>query len=106
MTHIALKTRIMLGVYVLYVVRRIRSPFVGELFVLGISFAILSFLVSLPHVISNIILTRGSYVFLFDAFQKADMVVELIVLSAFISGCFFVRNITLFTTEKFKNRLA
>ncbi len=106
MTSLTIKTRVMLGVYTLYILRRLRSPFVGELCALGMLFASLSFLVSLPHVISNIILTRGSFTFMIDAFLKTDIAVELLVISAALACGLFVRNITVFTTEKFKGRTA
>jgi uncharacterized membrane protein YkgB len=106
MTELTLKTRVMLGVYTLFIIRRLRSPFIGELFVLGILCASLSFLVSMPHVIENIMITRGSYSFFVDAFTKTQMTVKLLVLSAAVSCGFFVRNITVFTTNLVKERFA
>ncbi len=104
MMPFTLKMRVMIGVYTLSIIRRLKSPFIGELFALGILCASLSFLVSLPHVISNIILTRGSYSFFVDAFSKTHMMVKLIVLSAAASGALFLRNVTMFTTDKLKAR--
>jgi|SRR5579872_4845088 len=104
MMRLTLKTRVMLGVYTVYIIRRLKSPFVGELFVLTLLFGILSFLVSLPHVLSNIMLTRGSYTFFVDAFSKTHMTVKLILVSALASGLLFLRNVTVFTTSRLKQR--
>ncbi len=96
----------MLGVYGLFVIRRLKSPIVGELFALGVLFAALSLMISLPSVLSNIMLTHGSYTFLIDAFTKTAITVKLIVISAALACGLFVRNITVFTTNKVKSRLA
>lgn len=104
MMELTLKTRVMLGVYALYAIRRLRNPFIGELFALGVLLSALSFLVSLPHVFSNIMLTRGSYAFLIDAFEKTDMTVRLLVVSAALACGIFVRNITVFTANQVKQR--
>ncbi len=104
MTQLTLKGRTMFGVYLLYIIRRLRSPFVGEIFALGVFSFLLSLLVSVPHVISNIMLTRGSYAFFIDAFLKTHTTVKLLVVSALLACGLFVRNVTVFTMSRMKQR--
>ena len=96
----------MFGVYGLFIIRRLKNPFVGELFALSILFVALSFLISLPHVIANIMLTGSSYTFLIDAFTKTAITVKLIVISAALACGLFVRDITIVTVNQLKQRFA
>ena len=103
---IPFRQRIMMGVYMIYLIRKLKNPFVSELFIISIFFTMLSFFVSLPHIFSNILLTKGSYNFLVDAFLKTDTTVKLILLSTVIAGLFFIKNISLYTTNFIKTRFA
>ncbi len=94
---IILKNRIMLGVYILYVIRKLKNPYVMPVLFLGLFFLPLTFLVSIPSVVSNIILTGGSYSFVSDAFSKTDMVVQALVLLSFISGLVYMSKISTHT---------
>ena len=104
MIQLTLKGKTMLGVYTLYIIRKLKSPFVGEIFALGIFSALLSLMVSVPHIISNIILTHCSYSFFIDAFSKTHTVVKLLFVSAILACGLFVRNITVFTVDMVKER--
>ena len=106
MTAVELKNRIMLRVYMIYAFRKLRQPILAEAFLLAISFALLSILVSLPHIISNIILTQGSPAFFLDAFTKAQVFVKLIVLTGIITTTIFVWNVSRRTTNLIRTRLS
>lgn len=101
---IILKQRIMAGVYLLYIIRIMKSRFVGPLFVVAVFFVTLSFMVSIPHIISNLIVAHGSYAFVSDAFSKAGIVAKLLAVSSVVPTIFFVRNLGVYTTERIKER--
>jgi uncharacterized membrane protein YwzB len=101
-----LKQRVMFGVYVTYIIRKLKTPLWGELFIITVFFAVLPFFVSLPHVVSNIILTRGSYNFLFDAFIKTNTVVKSMLLLVAVTELFFVKRLSSYTTNLIRARLA
>ena len=106
MKILTLQKRIMWRVYLLYFVRKLKTPFVPELIVIcGLSIA-LSFLVSFPSVFSNVLLTHGSYHFLTDAFLKAGMTVKLILLSTVIVTLFFLHDLGLYTNNLIRTNLA
>ena len=91
---IILKNRIMLGVYALYVIRKLKNPYVMPALFLGLFFLPLTFLVSIPSVVSNLILTRGAYSFVSDAFSKTDIIVQALALLSSVSGLFYVSKIS------------
>ncbi|MFZ2621079.1 MAG: hypothetical protein WAX85_01080 [Minisyncoccia bacterium] len=99
-----LKQRVMFGVYAIYIIRKLRTPLLGELFIMTAFFAVLSFFVSLPNIFSNIILTRGSYDFLVDALTKTDLLVKLMLLPVAITSLFFIKNLSFYTTNYIKTR--
>jgi hypothetical protein len=100
----------MFGVYMLYGIRKLKNPFIGEFFALALCMAVLSFFISLPHVISNMMSSAnsvgGSYDFFTTAFSKTQTTVKLITLGCLAALVLFVRNVTLSTTGLIRNRMA
>ena len=92
-----LKNRIMVGVYLLYVIRKLKNPYILPFLFFGLFISTLSFLVSIPSVISNLILTGGSYSFVSDAFTKADLIVQVLVLMLFVCALIYLRKASLYT---------
>ncbi len=99
-----LEKRIMWRVYLLYTIRKLKAPFVLELLVICSLSLYLSFLVSVPSVFSNILLTHASFNFISDALLKASVIVKLILVSAIIAGIFFVKDLGKFTSGVVKTR--
>lgn len=100
----SLKNQIMFGVYTMYVVRKIKNPYVFPLLAVGGFFAFLSFLISVPSVISNLILAGGSYYFLSDAFSKADAVVQIVLCLFLISLVLYLKKVGIYTIDVIKER--
>ncbi len=101
-----LEKRIMWRVYVLYTIRKLKNPFVPELVILCGLYLTLSFLVSVPSVFANVLLTHGSPSFLAQAFWQTGVIVKLLSISVLISGVFFFRDLGLYTTNLVRTRLA
>ena len=110
MNHTFFKFKVMCGIYTLYIVRKFKTPFVGELFVLAFCMSVLSLFISLPHVIDNMLASTysggGSYTFFTTAFSKTQTSVKLITLASLAALVLFVRNIMLTTTGLIRNRFA
>lgn len=77
MTSLTIKKRIMFGVYTVYFVRKLKNPFVLEVFTLGALVAILFFLVSVPSVMTNFYSSGNLYRSFISAFSHAELAVQL-----------------------------
>jgi hypothetical protein len=93
MTFIDLKKRIMIRVYALYALRKAREPFIAELLLLMFCMTLLSFFVSLSHVMANTPRDVGGFSnFLFVAVRDTRLVVQAILLSMLVAFGLLIRN--------------
>ena len=88
MNAISLKKRIMLRVYVLFVIRKLKSPVVFETSIFVISLLLLSSMVSLHHIVANTPHNLSGFCrFWLSAFTNTGLTVKAIVLvTIFIIG--------------------
>lgn len=100
MILINMKNKILLSVYAIYCVRKLKNPFIAEFFVLLISATILLYFVSVPSVVTNMQASENSYRYFLTAFSSADLLVKSVFVLLGITGLFFVRNITIYTGLK------
>ena len=98
-----MKNRILLGVYAIYCMRKLRSPLVAESFVFAIIAAILLYFVSVPSVLTNMSASENSYHYFIMAFSGTNFVVQSILVAGLITTAIFVRNLT-FRTTRLKQR--
>ncbi len=99
-----MKTKIMFSVYLAYLTRKFRSPFIAEVILFLIFSAILLVFVSVPSVVSNMLASGNFYEYLLAAFSQTDIMVKTILILAAITAALFVKNITLQTVSFFKER--
>lgn len=99
-----MKSRILFGVYIIYCLRKLRSPFVFESFVFVLLATGLLYFVSIPSVLTNMSASESAYRYFVTAFSHTDFLVKSILVLVGITILFFVRNITLHAI--LKTRLA
>lgn len=96
MTHIELKNKIMMRVYMLYAFRRLQEPFVAETVLLFASFGLLFFSVSVSHIIANFAILPHNFFafsnFAFVAIRDTRLTVQVLLLSLAVAGGIFVRD--------------
>ena len=102
---IDLKRKIMLRVYAIFIIRKLKNPFVLEVLIFALSFLTLTYLVSIEHIIANTPHDiYGFYRFSLSAFLGTKYTVKAIVLVAiFILGIWF-KNMARFTYVNTTNR--
>lgn len=101
-----MKKKIIFGVYIIYFARKLRSPFLAESFVmLGLA-VLLSYIVSIPHIVSNMKNCTNIYHYFILSFSKTALLVKLIIVSAVGTAIFFMRNLTVHTSSFIKNKFA
>lgn len=96
MIFINIKSRILLSVYAIYCLRKLKSPLIAKSFVLAVLATILFYFVSIPSFFANMQASEDSYHYFLTAFSNADLLVQLILVSVGVTGLFFVRNITMY----------
>ena len=104
MTILTMKNRIMLGVYLIYAVRKLKSPLVAESVTFAILATILSVFVSVPNVLSNMLDSGNFYRYFITAFSNTNLLVQSVLILVVATLIFFVRNITVHAI--LKTRLA
>lgn len=104
MIKLTLKQRIMSGVYLLYLVRRMKTPLVVESLIFIIVASVLFYFVSIPSFVSNMFESGNFFNYFIMAFSNTDFLVQTALVLALITAVFFVRNITVHAI--LKNRLA
>jgi len=100
-----LKKRILFGVYVIYFVRKLKSPIIAESFIFMILAMILSIFVSFSTVLTNMWASKNYYDYFAVSFSNTDFIVKILLVLVAITALFFVRNLA-FYTLKLKHRLA
>lgn len=104
MTTLNIKNKIMFQVYLVYLLRKLTSPFIAEAVLFLVLAASLLFFVSVPSVFSNMLASGHFYHYMVTAVFQADFLVKTILVLSGATAIFFVRNITVHTL--FKERLA
>ena len=79
-----MKNKIMFGIYLVYLVRKIKSPFVMEILSLAFLTATLSIFVSVPNVLSNMVSSEDLYNFFVIALSNTTLMVQLILIAGFL----------------------
>src|SRR3989344_1644434 len=95
MTIFTIKNRIMFGVYFMYSMRKLQSPFVAESFVFAILAMILSIFISVPSVLSNMLDSGNFYRYFVMAFSNTELLVQTILILTVFIVLLFVRNFPL-----------
>ena len=88
-----LKNRIILGIYAMYLARKLKSPFVPESLVLVILGGIISFSISVPSVLSNMFSAGDFYQYFVVAFSNTELMVQMLLVLALIPAIFFIKDI-------------
>ena len=83
MRTINMKSRIMFGIYLMYLTRKLRSPLIPESFVSVLLSVILSVFVSVPSVISNTFESGDIYRYLVAALSHTTILVQMILVLCF-----------------------
>ena len=92
MKILSVKNRIMLGVYFMFLLYRLRSPFMVEIFALAVLGGALSLFVSIPSVLSNMAESPNVGSYLVTAFSNAEALVQSLIVLAFATVVFSLRN--------------
>lgn len=95
-----MKNRILLGVYAIYCMRKLKSPLVVESFILAILATTLLYFVSIPSVLMNMRTSGNSYQYFLTAFSGADLLTKSALVLVGVMGLFFARNIRIYTGLK------
>ncbi|PIQ66496.1 MAG: hypothetical protein COV96_01195 [Candidatus Zambryskibacteria bacterium CG11_big_fil_rev_8_21_14_0_20_42_18] len=104
MINITTREKIMFGVYVLYTIRKLKTPLVTESLVFLILATSLFYFVSVPSFFSNMFESGNFGSYFIMAFSHTDFLVQSALILAFVTVLLFVRNFTLHAI--LKNRLA
>lgn len=100
MTNSTMKKRIMFHIYAIYLLRKLKNPFIAES-VLFITFvAALLFYVSVPSVMTNMAASGNFHRYLITAFSTTDFLVQTILVLASITILLFVRNIAIHSISR------
>jgi len=94
MTIFTTKNRIMFGVYLMYSMRKLQSPFVAESFAFAALALILSVFVSVPSVLSNMLDSSSFYRYFMISFANTEFLVQAVLIATAATFLFFVRNLT------------
>gem|GEM_PF-5589637 len=89
-----MKKRILFGVYTIYIVRKVKKPFIAESFALAALLAVLFSVVSVPHVMANMSIAHNFFYYFVHAFMSTRFLVQLVVISMAVTTLFFLRNFT------------
>lgn len=81
-----MKTRIMLGIYFIYISRKLKSPVASESLLLVCLAAILSLFVSIPSFLSNISNAGSGYHYFLMAFSNTTLMVQMILIAGAVVG--------------------
>lgn len=101
-----MKNRIMFSVYLAYLTRKFRSPFIAEVALFLIFTTALIFFISIPSVVANMLASGNLYGYLVMAFSQTDVLVKTILILSLITALLFVKNVTVFTVSFFRQRFA
>ena len=95
-----MKNRILLSVYAIYCMRKLRNPLIAEPLVLAILMIVLFYFVSVSNVLKNMLVSESSYTYFLNAFSEADLLIQLILVSIGVIGLFLARNIPIYSGIK------
>ena len=95
-----MKSKIMFGVYLIYFMRKLKSPFFVESFAFAVIGVCLFYLVSIPSVLTNMRASNDFYGYFMTAFFGTDFLVQSTLVLAAVTTLFLVKNITVHTVLK------
>ena len=95
-----MRNRILLSVYAIYCMRKLKSPMIAESFVLAILATFLFYFVSVPSVLTNMQSSENSYRYFLSAISEADLMIKGVLVAAGITSLLFIRNIATFSGLK------
>ncbi len=100
MMKLALKQRIMSSIYILYFVRKLKTPLVAESLIFLMLAASLFYFVSVPNFFSNMFESGNFWSYFVMAFSHTDFLVQMAIVLTFTVSILFVRNLTVFAILK------
>jgi hypothetical protein len=89
---LTMKKRIMFGVHVIYLMRKLKSPFVMESLILSILAMVIFYFVSIQSVLENMLASGNLRQYFVTAFFNTDLFIQGAIVSAVIITLFFMRN--------------
>lgn len=103
MKILSLKSKIMLDIYAIYLMRRLRTTFMLETLILVFLALVLPLFVSVPNVLSNMLDSTDFIHYFITAFSSTTLVVQVIVILSTMTMLLLVKNITIqaFSRQKF-----
>lgn len=90
-----MKKSIMFHIYAIYLLRKLKSPFITESVMLAILLTTLFLFVSVPSVLINMFGSGDLYHYFITAFSATDFLVQAILVLAGITALLFMKNIAL-----------
>ncbi len=87
--------KIMRRIYLLYILRRLRSPLCSKTILLCLSSIFLSLLVSIPNIIANMPHTAQALPFIISAFVNTELIVQLVLICGGAAVILIIRDITI-----------
>lgn len=94
MINLTMRNKILFGVYVIYCIRKLRSPFFAEFFAFIILAIVLTYFVSVPSVLTNMSNSGNFYQYFVIAFSNANFLIQSVLVLVGVTTLFFVRNLT------------
>lgn len=104
MKTLSLKNKILFGIYLLYCIKKLKSPLVTQALTLLVLGGILSYFVSVPSVVANMLDSQSFYRYFIISLSNTEILVQAILALVGITSIVFLRNITIHTI--FKPRFA
>ena len=92
MINISVKNKVMLNVYAIYCMRKLKSPFIIESFAMTCVAILLFYFVSIPSIVSNMIHSGNLYYYFVMAFSQTDILVQSTLVFAGAIMVFSLRN--------------
>ena len=95
MNQSILKRKIMIRVYMLFIIRKLKNPVAFEISIFAIAFLLISYMVSIQSVIANTPRDMGGfYHFWINAFFGTKLLVKTAVLAMIVVAGIFIKNAT------------
>ena len=95
-----MRSRILLSVYALYCLRKLKSPFIAESLALSVLVSSLFYFVSVFSILENMLVSESYYQYFLNAFSEADLLVQMVLVSIGVVGLFLARNTPVYSGLK------
>lgn len=88
-----LKRKIMIRIYILFIIKKLKKPVVFEVLIFTLSFLSFISMVSLGHVLANTPHSiEGVYHFLISAFLSTELLVKTLILVMILVALILIKN--------------